>query len=62
MFMMLLREGFAHRRGKNNGVTAYAREIKCILNNYILSGDDGSAQWVLLMDKDKKQNNNMLEY
>ena len=30
------------------------QEIKRILNNYILGDEDGPAQWVCLMGKDKK--------
>jgi len=45
---------FAHIRGDNKCIIAYAQEIKRILNNYILGDEDGPAWWVLPMDKDKK--------
>jgi len=34
--------------------TKLAQEIERILNTYILGDEDGPAQWVLPMDKDKK--------
>ena len=63
ILFMLLHEGysnvlngtlFAHIRGENNRIVAYAQEIERILNTYILGDEDGPAQWVLPMDKDKK--------